>query len=98
VAIDDGYAISYTALPTGIPVYSSDEVELGTVGQVLDNAREHIFDGIVMRTPAGEQLFVDAPEVARTAERAVTLNITAEQAQGLQPYKPSGLRGKLFGR
>ena len=98
MTIDDGYAISYTALPTGIPVYSSDEVELGTVDEVLDNAREHIFDGIVLRTPGGELLFVDAPEVARTAERAVTLNITAEQAKELQPYKAGGLRGKLFGR
>jgi hypothetical protein len=98
VAIDDGHALSYTALPTGIPVYSSDEVELGTVREVLDNAREHIFDGIVMQTPSGERLFVDAPEVARTAERAVTLNITAEQAKALEPSKGGGRLGKLFGR
>ena len=51
---------------------------------MLDNAREHIFDGIVVRTAQGERL-VDAPEVARTAQRAVTLTITAEQAADLQP-------------
>jgi hypothetical protein len=99
VKIDDGQALSYTALPTGIPVLSSDEVELGTVREVLDNAREHIFDGIVMDTPSGERLFVDAPEVARTAERAVTLNITAAQATDqLQPYTGGGRLGKLFRR
>jgi hypothetical protein len=98
VAIDDGHAISYTALPTGIPVYSSDEVELGTVRKVLDNAREHIFDGIVMQAKDGRRLFVDAPEVARTAERAVTLNITAEQAERLEPYSGGGRLGRLFGR
>jgi hypothetical protein len=99
LAIDDGHAISYTALPTGIPVYSSDEVELGTVRKVLDNAREHIFDGLVMEAKDGRRLFVDAPEVARTAERAVTLNIAAAQAATeLKPYHAGGLRGRLFGR
>ena len=105
MAIDDGTAISYTALPTGIPVYSSDEVEIGTVNKVLDNAREHIFDGIVFENEAGIRVFVDAPEVARTAERAVTLNITAEQAERLEPYggggTPAGGGGflsKLFRR
>jgi hypothetical protein len=107
MAIDDGTAVSYTVLPTGIPVYSSDEIELGTVRKVLDNAREHIFDGIVMDAKDGRRIFVDAPEVARTAERAVTLNITAEQASDLPPYSDGGgiadkarggLLGKLFGR
>ena len=97
--IDDGHAISYTALPTGIPVYSSDEVELGTVRKVLDNARERIFDGIVMQAKDGRRLFVDAPEVARTAERAVTLNITAAEAERhLEPYTGGGVLGRLFGR
>ena len=98
MAIDDGTAISYTALPTGIPVYSSDEVEIGTVNKVLDNAREHIFDGIVFENEAGIHVFVDAPEVARTAERGVTLTLTATQAAELAPYKGGGGLGKLFKR
>jgi hypothetical protein len=83
--IDDGSAVHYMAVERGTPVFSSDEVELGTVEQILDNYREHIFDGIVMRTPAGEYRFVDAPEVKRTAERAVTLSITAAEAERLPP-------------
>ena len=83
--IDDGSAVHYTAVERGTPIFSADEVELGTVDQVLDNYREHIFDGIVMRTPAGEYRFVDAPEVKRTAERAVTLSITAAEAERLPP-------------
>jgi hypothetical protein len=58
---------------------SSDGVTLGTVYRVLDNAREHIFDGIVIRTPEGRR-FVDAPEVARITSRRVTLSITAAEA------------------
>ncbi len=88
--IDDGHAVHYTAVERGVPVFSSDEVELGTVDQVLDNYREHIFDGIVMRTTEGEYRFVDAPEVKRTAERAVTLAITAEEAERLPPPEKGG--------
>jgi hypothetical protein len=98
VAIDDGTAISYTALPTGVPVYSSDEVVVGKVRQVLDNARERIFDGIVFENEAGIRVFVDAPEVARTAERGVTLTLTAAQAAELPPHKGGGLLGRLMGR
>ena len=56
-------------------------MQIGTVRRVQDNAREHIFDGIVIDTPDGRR-FVDAPEVARIFERAVVLTITAEQARG----------------
>ena len=88
--IDDGHAVHYTAVERGTPVYSSDEVEVGSVEQVVDNYKEHIFDGIVLRTRGGEYRFVDAPEVKRTAERAVTLTITAEEAERLPPPDPGG--------
>jgi Mrp family chromosome partitioning ATPase len=80
---DDGHAIGYKVLRRGTPVRSSDGVQVGTVRRVQDNAREHIFDGIVIDTPDGRR-FVDAPEVARIFERAVVLSITAEQAKELQ--------------
>ena len=103
---DDGVAISYKVLARGTPVHSSDGVELGTVDRVLDNAREQIFDGIVMRT-AGGDVFADAPEVARITERRVTLSIDAGEAAELPAYEPgapeyqanpkAGRLGRLFG-
>jgi hypothetical protein len=100
--IDDGHAVHYTAVERGTPVYSSDEVEVGKVDTVLDNYTEHIFDGIVMETPEGELRFVDAPEVSRTAERAVTLSITADEARELPPpekgapeFRPNLRAGKM---
>jgi hypothetical protein len=87
--IDDGHAVHYSALARGTPVYSSDEQHVGTVVEVLDNYREHIFDGLVIETGVGERRFVDAPEVARTAERGVTLNITAAECAEL-PLPPGG--------
>jgi hypothetical protein len=102
--IDDGHAVHYTAVKRGTPIYSSDGVEIGRVDQILDNYEEHIFDGVVMRTAAGDLRFVDAPEVARTAERAVTLTITAPDAAELPPpeenppsFRPH-VRGGRLGR
>ena len=99
--IDDGHAIHYSAIEQGSRVYGADEVEVGRVREVLDNYREHIFDGLVIETAAGELRFVDAPEVARTAERGVTLTITAAEAAELPPpergppvFRPRG-GGKL---
>jgi sporulation protein YlmC with PRC-barrel domain len=102
-ARNDGLAVHYTALQRGTPVFSSDGEEVGKVDQVLDNYREHIFDGLVIVTSTGERRFVDAPEVERTAERAVTLNITAAECAELGPPPSSGppLGGalkRLFGR
>ncbi len=83
--IDDGEAIHYSAITRGTPVYSADEVQVGKVDAVLDNYRERIFDGIVMEDKDGDLRFVDAPEVARTAERGVTLSLSAAEAAQLPP-------------
>jgi len=88
---DEGHAIHYSAVERGTPVVSSDGVEVGKVDQVVDNYREHILDGIVIETPDRELRFADAPEVGRTAERVVTLAITAEEARSLRaPEKGAG--------
>jgi hypothetical protein len=81
---EDDHQIGYQALPRGVPVVTSDGAQIGTVHKVLDNAREHIFDGIVVKTPNGNR-FVDAPEVARITLRQVTLHIDAGAAAGLPP-------------
>lgn len=85
MAIEEGHAIHYSAVERGTPVYSSDGVEVGKVQQVVDNYREHILDGFVIETTVGKVVFADAPEVARTAERAVTLSIDAAAAAELPP-------------
>jgi hypothetical protein len=97
VPIDDGHAVHHSELRRGTPVYSSDEVVVGKVVESLENYREKIFDGLVIETERGERRFVDAPEVARTAERAVTLTIPASEVASLgPPPRRSGLLGRLF--
>jgi hypothetical protein len=85
--VDEGHAVHYSAVRRGTPVYSSDGVEVGKVDAVVDNYREHILDGLVIEDFDRELRFVDAPEVARTAERAVTLSIDAAAARELPPPK-----------
>ena len=103
---DEGVAVSYKVLRRGTPVHSSDGEALGTTDRVLENEREHIFDGIVMRAERG-LVFVDAPEVARIAERRVTLALDAAEAVRLPLYEPgapefqanprAGRLGRIFG-
>jgi hypothetical protein len=106
MAVDEGHSVHYSAVTRGTPVYSADGVEVGRVDAVVDNYREHIFDGLVIEGGDGELRFVDAPEVARTAELAVTLTIDAEAAAKLPPpekappsFKPrrGGKVAKLLG-
>jgi hypothetical protein len=76
---DDGYAVHYAEVSRGTRVVSADGQQVGVIHKILDNYRERIFDGIVVKSEGGEKRFVDAPEVARTAERAVTLTISAAE-------------------
>jgi sporulation protein YlmC with PRC-barrel domain len=106
VGADDGYPIHYAAVKRGTPVYASDGQQVGKVDQVVDNYRERILDGFVIETTTGELRFVDAPEVARTAERAVRLTIdsaataelpTPEKAAPTFSPRRTGRLGKLLG-
>ncbi len=105
--LDEGHAIHYSAVQPETPIYASDGIHVGHVREVLDNRKEHIFDGVVFENLEGDLRFVDAPEVARTAERAVVLTIDAEAAKRLGPPEEghskvvpnlrTGRLGKLFG-
>jgi hypothetical protein len=106
VASDDGPPIHYAAVERGTPVYAADGVEVGKVDEVVDNYREHILDGFVIETMDRELRFVDAPEVARTAERGVRLTIDASEVAELPPpekgapsFSPrrSGRLGRMLG-
>ena len=86
LSTDDDHQIGYQALPRGVPIVTSDGVKIGEVHRVLDNAREHIFDGIIIKTDSGRR-FVDAPEVARITLRQVTLSIDAAEASSLPEHR-----------
>ena len=83
---DLGFKVSYLAAKKGIPVYTSDEVQIGTVVEVLDAPEADLFDGIIFDTtknrPGGHK-FVDAPEVEGIYERGVVLTIDAAAAARL---------------
>jgi hypothetical protein len=91
---DLGTKVSYLVARRGIPVYSSDEVKLGTVVEVLDAPEADLFDGIIFDTTAnrpGGHKFVDAPEVEGIYENGVVLTIDAAEAAKLaKPGKNPG--------
>jgi len=109
---DYGRPIHYTSVQRGTPVYDSEGVAVGEVRRVEDNYAEHILDGFEILDLEGTLRFVDAPEVARTFERAVTLSITAaELPEKANPVNrgiggiggggnagSGGLFGRIFGR
>lgn len=84
---DHGDPISYLMLPTGIPVFSSDNEQVGTVRRVLADERADIFDGLILDTDEGRR-FVDAPAVGDLYEGAAFLDLTAAQARHL--HAPEG--------
>jgi hypothetical protein len=92
--VDDGHAISFKVLRRGTPVFSSDGVELGKVRRVQEAKRENIFDGVEIDTSSGLR-FLDAPEVARIAEHAVTATFPASEADDYLEEVASRLAGRL---
>ena len=95
------------AAERGTPARRTSGQPPGPARQVVDNYREHILDGFVIEDESGAVRFVDAPEVSRTYERAVTLTIDAEAVAELPPPEDgpgvfganmsSGRLSKLFG-
>lgn len=70
---------SYLTLAQGTAVVDRFGQRVGPVERVLLHAGGD-FDGIVVRTPVGRR-FVDAPDVRRVSQRAVTLGIAASDVQ-----------------
>jgi hypothetical protein len=93
-AAEDGFAISYKVLRRGTPVRTADGHELGKVRRVHEAKRENIFDGIDVDTAHGVR-FLDAPEIARIAERWVTTTFDLSEAPNHLQDRGSTLAKRL---
>ena len=82
----DEHAIGYQVLPRGVPVEAADGTKVGTFDRAIHHQREHMLDGIVMRTEDG-RFFVDAPEIARITNRRVILTIDVADVAALPRYR-----------
>ena len=76
------HAISYKVLRRGTAVLDVHGIEVGSVRRVREIAREHLLDGIDIDTPDGTR-FVDAPEIGRITNLAVSLTIDATEVAAL---------------
>jgi hypothetical protein len=81
--MDEGLPIAYEVLDEGVPVYASDEGQVGTVLKVLATPEEDIFHGIVFRDPEHRLHEVEAADVAALHERGVDLRIDSSAAAAL---------------
>jgi len=88
VAIHDSdeHAIGYQVLPPGTPVEAADGTQVGKFDKAIHHAREHMLDGVVIRTSKG-RFFVDAPEIARITNRRVILTIDPSEVAALPVYR-----------
>ena len=91
----DEHAIGYQVLPPGVPVEAADGTEVGKFDRAIHHYREHMLDGIVMRTEDG-RFFVDAPEIARITNRRVILTIDTAAVGELPRYR--SFLGRRLGR
>ena len=91
--MDDEHAIGYQVLPRGTPVEAAGGEQVGTFDKAIHHAREHMLDGVVIRTDKG-RFFVDAPEIARITNQRVILTIDAAATAELPPYR--GFLGRRF--
>ena len=85
----DARRISYQAIRMGVLVRASGGEEIGTVEHVLEVPELDVFDGIVVKTPAGLR-FADADQVADITDRYVVLNLPVEDTERLgRPQGPA---------
>ena len=82
----DEHALGYQVLPRGVPVEAADGTKVGTFERAIHHQREHMLDGIVIRTEKG-RFFVDAPEIRRITNRRVILTIDLAGVDALPPYR-----------
>jgi hypothetical protein len=90
--VEEGAPISYQVLDTGVPVYSLEGEQLGTVDHVVAAMGQDIFHGLVMRSRDGRR-FIAADQVATLHERGVDLRIDAAAAADLpEPHGGAAAR------
>jgi hypothetical protein len=80
--VDEGLPIAYSLVERGVPVRSSDGVNVGTVHHVVCAPEQDIFHGIVFNGAAGRR-FVAASDVGSLHEHGVELRIDALAAEQL---------------
>jgi hypothetical protein len=82
---DIGDPVSYLEFDGGLPVYSADGDEIGTVEHVLADEDSDIFDGLVLDTrlgPGGHR-FADATQIEGLYTGGAVLALSPAEAERL---------------
>jgi hypothetical protein len=90
--MSDDEQIAYTAAVVGAQVLTVEGERIGSLERVLDIPDLDLFDGIVVKTDAGDR-FVDRDQISHFTTTAVHCSLTAQQAAGLpEPDSPPTYR------
>jgi uncharacterized protein YrrD len=82
------HPIAWLALDKGTPVFTSDGEEIGKVSTVVADVQKDIFSGISFKHGfLGSEHFVPADVIGELTDHGVHLNLTADEAQGLQHHR-----------
>jgi hypothetical protein len=81
--MDEGLPIAYTVLDKGVPVLTSDGLEVGTVHHVVAAQEQDIFHGVVIATKTLGRRFVPAEDIASLHEHGVDLRIDSAEVANL---------------
>ena len=80
---------SWYVVEKGWKVLAADGTEIGTVDEILGDENADIFDGIAVSTGLiSPRVYVPSESVDEIVERAVTLSLSASNAEALLPYEP----------
>jgi hypothetical protein len=82
MSLDLGTQIAYLALAVGVPVYSSEEQEVGHVDEILSAGNEDIFDGLMVRAGLHKH-YVMADSIDAIYEGGVVLNVREDDFKQL---------------
>jgi hypothetical protein len=87
--MDLGAPVSWMLITPGSPVFSRDGRDVGAVRHVLADARDDIFEGLVLALAGGRHAFADAEEIAEMRERGVVLARDAAGCDELPEPRPA---------
>lgn len=94
--MDEGAPIAYTVLRAGVPVYSADGEQVGTVASVLADPNEDIFHGVMVAGPEGMRE-VEAADVRALYEHGVDLSLNAAAFRALTDPRSGGVEQGHYG-
>jgi hypothetical protein len=84
---EDAQPVSYEGVPVGVPLLTNAGEPFGTLVKVLEVPSEDLFDGVIVKTDAGQR-FVDRDQISEITTQYIKCDLDEAAAAALP--EPSG--------